>query len=339
MDPHVRLTGLISGFMPAQLVYVMARLGVADLIANRPLTIDELSSATDTQPAMLFRLMRGLESLGLVRIGSSCRIFVTDVGALLRSEAPGSMRDVALHCGGEAFHAWGKLEHVVRTGQPAFDAAFGEPFFTYLHNHPEARAAFDGTMTQRSGEVIAETVASYDFSSALRVLDVGGGVGHFLAAVLTAHPELEGGVFDLPEVAEAAAKHLARSGLADRTVVIAGSFFDSLPADFDLHLLKWVLHDWNDESCRKLLKVCRAALPDHGRLLVVERLLREERSGSYPPDPAIGLDLNMLVNFADARERHRDEYEGLLESCGFLINEVIRLPSGFSILDCLPQVA
>jgi orsellinic acid C2-O-methyltransferase len=338
VEPHERLTALIFGFIPAQLVYLMARLRLADLVADGPMTIDELSSATNTRPDMLLRVMRGLQGLGLVGVESDGRISVTEIGALLGSDAAGSLRHVALHGGAEANQAWGRLEHTVRTGEPAFEAAFGEPFFSYLRSHPEAGAAFDGMMSQLSRRVIAAAVADYDFSAVSRVLDVGGGLGHFVAAVLTAYPA-QGAVFDVPEVAEEAANYLARADVADRCVAVGGNFFESLPAGFDAHLLKWILHDWNDDSCRKLLKVCRAALPDHGRLLVVERLLPKEISTSVPLNPAIAMDLGMLVNFGDARERYLDEYEELLGSCGFAVREMIGLPSGFSVLDCRPRVA
>jgi hypothetical protein len=183
-------------------------------------------------------------------------------------------------------------------------------------------------MSQPSRRVIAATVADYDSSSVSRVLDVGGGLGHFVAAVLTAYPALHGAVFDVPEVVD-----LARANVADRCVAVGGDFFESLPAGFDVHLLKWILRDWNDDSCRKLLKVCRAA-PGHGRLLVVEWLLSKEISTSFPLNPAIAMDLGMLVNFGDARERYLDEYEELLGSCRFAVHEMIGLPSGFSVLDC-----
>ena len=168
-----------------------------------------------------------------------------------------------------------------------------------------------GMMSQLSRRVVAAAVADYGFSAVSRVLDVGGGLGHFVSAVLTAYPELEGAVFDVPEVAEKAGNYLRHTDLADRCIAAGGSFFESLPAGFDVLLLKWILRDWNDESCRKLLKVCRAALPDHGRLLVVERLLPKEISTSIPLNPAIAMDLGMLVNFGDAWERYLKECEEL----------------------------
>jgi hypothetical protein len=338
MEPYERLTALIFGYLPAQLVYLMARLRLADLVADSPMTVEELSSATNTRPDMLLRVMRGLQGLGLV-VESGGRISVTEIGALLGSEAAGSLRDVALHAGTEAYKAWGELEHAVQTGEPAFEVAFGDSFFSYLRSHPEAGASFDGMMSQLSRRVVAAAVAAYDFSDVSRVLDVGGGLGHFVASVLAAYSHLRGAVFDVPEVAEEANKYLKNMDVAGRCVAVGGSFFESLPAGFDVFLLKWILHDWNDEACRKLLTVCRAALPDEGRLLVVERLLPKEISTSIPLDPAIAMDLGMLVYFGDARERYLEEYQELLGSCGLTVHELIPLPAGFSLLDCRPRVA
>ena len=150
------------------------------------------------------------------------------------------MRDIALHRGGASFAAWGKLEHAVRSGEPAFEAAQGEPFFTYLRRNHDAGAAFDGAMTRLSQDVVAEAVRHYDFAAAERVLDVGGGRGHFLAAVLDAHPRLDGAVFEVLEPATAAVAHLG-----DRGGVVVGDFFESLPAGYEQLLAGagFTLHD------------------------------------------------------------------------------------------------
>jgi O-methyltransferase domain len=332
-----RLSALLSGYMPAQLVYVMARLRLADLLDGEAMTVDELSSMTDTRPDLMRRLLRGMAGIELVNLEDDDRVSLTELGALLGSDVPGSVRDLALHRGGEAFAAWGKLEHAVRTGEPAFEAAHGDPFFTYLRKNPEAGAAFDGTMARLSRRVVVEAIAYYDFTAASRILDVGGGRGHFVAAVLDAYPELEGAVFDVPEVAEATGERLRRGPLGDRCAAIGGSFFESLPAGYDLHILKWILHDWDDRDCRRILSACRAALPDDGRLLVVEQPLPEEVRDSGSLHSAVALDLIMLVNFADARERHLYEYEALLGDAGFAVHEVVPLPSGFSVIDCRPR--
>jgi O-methyltransferase domain len=329
-----RLIGLLSGYMPVQLAYVMTRLELADLLGGGSLTVEELSTATDTRPDLLRRLLRGLAGVGLVGLGTGDRVSLTEMGALLGARTPGSLRDLALHRGGEAFAAWRELEHAVRTGESAFEAAHGDRFFDYLRRNPDAGAAFDGTMARLSDRVVDEAVAGYDFGTAARILDVGGGRGHFVAAVLEAHPELQGAVFDVPEVAGAACAHLRARGLGDRSLAIGGNFFERVPAGYDLHVLKWILHDWNDEDCRVLLSACRAALPDNGRLLVVEQLLPEAVSVNGALHPAVAMDLTMLVNFAEARERHLREYEDLLAAGGFTVHEVVPLPSGFSILDC-----
>jgi orsellinic acid C2-O-methyltransferase len=229
MEPYERLTALIFGFLPAQLVYLMARLRLADLVADSPMTVEELSSATETRPDMLLRVMRGLHGLGLV-VESGGRISVTETGALLGSGAAGSLRYVALHGGAEASKAWGELEHTIRTGEPAFEVAFGEALFSYLRSHPEAGASFDGMMSQLSRRVVAAAVADYDFSAVSRVLDVGGGLGHFVAAVLTAYPELQGAVFDMPEVAEDAANYLRHTDLPPATSALYRSPTSSWPA-------------------------------------------------------------------------------------------------------------
>jgi orsellinic acid C2-O-methyltransferase len=329
-----RLIGLLSGYMPVQLAYVMTRLELADLLGGGPLTVGELSTATGTRPELLRRLVRGLAGIGLVGLGTGDRVSLTEMGALLGSRTPGSLRDIALHRGGASFAAWGELEHAVKTGESAFETAHGDAFFDYLRRNPDAGAAFDGAMARLSDRVVEEAVQSYDFGAASRVLDVGGGRGHFVAAVLDANPELEGAVFEVPEVSGAACAYLRAQGLGDRSLAIGGNFLERVPRGYDLHILKWILHDWDDEASRELLAASRAALPEDGRLLIVEQLLPEAVPDNGALHPAVAMDLIMLVNFADARERHLREYEQLLATAGFEVHEVVTLPSGFSILDC-----
>jgi hypothetical protein len=331
------LRNLLVGHIPVQLACAMAGLGLADLLADGPMTVDELSAAAKARPDLLRRLVRGLADIGLVTLEDDDRVSATEMGALLRSGTVGSMRELALYRGGPSYTSWGKLEHTVRTGEPAFEAALGAPFFSYMRDHPEDGAAFDGGMTRLSLDIIDEALARYDFSVARRILDVGGGRGHFAAAVLEAHPQLEGAVLDLPERIGAADAYLRGRGLGERCAAIGGNFFDSVPVGYDVHILKWILHDWNDASCRQLLAQCRAALPADGRLLVVELLLPDGAAADGRLRPAIQTDLFMLVNFADSRERSLDEYERLLGDCGFALEQAIALPSSFSVLDFRPH--
>jgi len=331
------LRNLLVGDIPVQLAGAMAGLGLADLLADGPMTVDELSAAAKARPDLLRRLVRGLADIGLVTLEDDDRVSATEMGALLRSGTAGSMRELALYRGGPSYTSWGKLEHTVRTGEPAFEAALGAPFFSYMRDHPEDGAAFDGGMTRLSLDIIDEALARYDFSVARRILDVGGGRGHFAAAVLEAHSQLEGAVLDLPERIGAADAYLRGRGLGERCAAIGGNFFDSVPVGYDVHILKWILHDWNDASCRQLLAQCRAALPADGRLLVVELLLPDGAAADGRLRPAIQTDLFMLVNFADSRERSLDEYERLLGDCGFALEQATALPSSFSVLDFRPH--
>ena len=331
------LRNLLVGHIPVQLACAMAGLGLADLLADGPMTVDELSAAAKARPDLLRRLVRGLADIGLVTLEDDDRVSATEMGALLRSGTVGSMRELALYRGGPSYTSWGKLEHTVRTGEPAFEAALGAPFFSYMRDHPEDGAAFDGGMTRLSLDIIDEALARYDFSVARRILDVGGGRGHFAAAVLEAHSQLEGAVLDLPERIGAADAYLRGRGLGERCAAIGGNFFDSVPVGYDVHILKWILHDWNDASCRQLLAQCRAALPADGRLLVVELLLPDGAAADGRLRPAIQTDLFMLVNFADSRERSLDEYERLLGDCGFALEQATALPSSFSVLDFRPH--
>jgi len=331
------LRNLLVGHIPVQLACAMAGLGLADLLADGPMTVDELSAAAKARPDLLRRLVRGLADIGLVTLEDDDRVSATEMGALLRSGTTGSMRDLALYRGGPSYTSWGKLEHTVRTGDPAFEAALGAPFFSYMRDHPEDGAAFDGGMARLSLDIIDEALARYDFSASTRILDVGGGRGHFAAAVLEAYPQLEGAVLDVPERIEAANEYLRGRGLGERSVAIGGNFLDSVPEGYDLHILKWILHDWNDASCRQLLAHCRAALPADGRLLVVELLLPDGAAADGRLRPAIQTDLFMLVNFADSRERSLDEYERLLGDSGFALEQAIALPSSFNVLDFRPQ--
>jgi len=218
------LRDLLVGHIPVQLACAMAGLRLADLLADGPMTVEELGAAAKARPDLLRRLLRGLADIGLVTLDRDDRVAATELGALLRSGTIGSMRDLALYRGGPSYISWGKLEHTVRTGDPAFEAAFGAPFFSYMRDHPEAGAAFDGGMTRLALGVIDEALAHYDFSAAKRILDVGGGRGHFAAAVLEAYPQLEGAVLDVPAVMEAAEEYLRGRGLGERSVAIGGNF-------------------------------------------------------------------------------------------------------------------
>ena len=331
------LRNLLVGHVPVQLAYAMARLRLADLLADGPMTVDDLRHRRQGPTGHAAPATARPGRLGLVTLDRDDWVSLTEMGALLRSGTPGSLRDLALYRGGQSYASWGELEHTVRTGDAAFDAAHGAAFFSYLRDHPEAGAAFDGRMTGLSLDIIDETVARYDFSAATHILDVGGGRGHFAAAVLDAYPQLDGAVLDLPERIEAADEYLRGRGLGERCVAIGGNFFDSVPVRLrpphpqvdPPRLERRVVPEAAGAVSRGAARRRSAA---RGRAAAADGAATDGRLR-----PAIQTDLFMLVNFADARERSLDEYERLLGDSGFALEQAIALPSSFSVLEFRPQ--
>jgi hypothetical protein len=238
---------------------------------------------------------------------------LTPLGAGLRSDAPDSARDWAIFIGEPTnLAAWGDLLHSVRTGENAFRHVYGVDIWTYRQHDPELSARFDRAMTALSRPETAAVLAAYDFGRFRRVVDVAGGNGVFLAAILAKHPALHGVLFDQPSVVTGAATLLERAGVADRCERVGGSFFEAVPPGGDAYLLKSILHDWEDDDCQRILRTIRAAMEPGTPLLIVERDL-----GNPNERPeAKFIDLTMLVA-PGGRERTADEYAALVEAAGF----------------------
>lgn len=244
-----RLGLLIHGSRVSRMIRVVATLGLADLLADGPQTAEELASATACDAPSLYRLLRALASIGVFARGADRRFALTPLSQLLRDGAPDSFRPLALHAtAGEEHDIWEDLLYALRTGEPAFPHRYGAGFFDYLASHPQSAAAFNARMTGRVRAVAAAVARAYDFSASRLVLDVGGGHGAVLRAVLTEHPHLRGILFDLPEVVAGARSALAAAGLAARCARVGGSFFDRLPAGADTAILCDILHDWDDHQ-------------------------------------------------------------------------------------------
>jgi hypothetical protein len=325
------LRRLIVGYRLSQALHVAAELGIADLLVDGPRSVGDLARATGARPAALHRLLRLLASEGVFAESQPGHYRLTPLAEPLRSDAPDSLRQRAIFDGRENWQAWGHLLHSVTTGGPAFDHALGAPFFDYLEAHADAGARFDALMAEQTTAWAAAILASYDFSGIRRLVDVGGGNGALLTAVLRSYPALSGVLVDLPHVIERAIPRLRAAGVADRCEVVVGDFFEGVPAGGDAYLLKHILHDWDDERCLTILRNCRAALPPDGRLLVVELITATDDR----PDYGKYLDLNMLV-LLTGRERTRAEYAALFEAADFRLTGVRATPSDVSILEALP---
>lgn len=324
---------LATGQMATRAMSAAVGLGVFDQVADGRATVDEVAAACDADPRGMRRLLRALAAIGLAREEDPDVFALTAAGGLLRSDVPGSSRDFARVFGHPMMmRGWHHLEDSVRTGETGFDREYGAPFFSYLATQPELSRQFNSAMSQGTRLTAAQLPDHYDFGRFERVIDVGGGDGTLIASVLGKFPALRGAVYDTAEGLAQAPDRLAELGVAERCDLEVGDFFDAVPAGADLYLLKSVIHDWSDEQCAGILRRCREALPEHGRVLIVEPVL--------PPlaDPQIaGLylsDLNMLVNVG-GRERTREDFDALCASAGLAVRTVSPLPAPnfFSLIE------
>src|SRR5215213_10564468 len=312
LRPSLALRRLVNGYQVTQAIHVAAVLGLADLLADGPRSSDDLAAATTTHPGTLYRLLRALAGVGVFR-EEDRHFALTDLGACLRVDAPEPLAGWAAFVG-ESSHwqAWSALLHSVRTGENAFRHVHGIDSWTFRSRRPELSASFDRAMTDLSRQLSAAILAAYDFGCFGQIIDVGGGNGAFLAAILAKHPEMRGVLFDQPHVVSGAGPVLTAAGVADRCEVVGGSFFDAIPTGGDAYILKAILHDWEDQPCVQILQTCRRAMADGTALLVVEREL-----GRLNQDPdAKFSDLNMLVG-PMGRERTPAEYAALFTAAGF----------------------
>jgi hypothetical protein len=324
---------LISGFRVAHVLYAAASLGLADLLRDAPRTSDELAEATDTHAPSLARVLRALLALGALTRDPEGRFGLTSLGATLRSDGPGSLRAWILFAlSEENLRTWGDLLHSVRTGETAFDHVYQMGVWQYRQQNPDHGRLFDAAMAALMDGVGAAFAAAYPFAGVGRVVDVGGGDGTLLIALLRAHPGLEGVLFDLPEVAAGARQHIAEAGLAQRCAVVAGDVFEAVPGGGDCYLLARVIHDWDDERAVSILRNCCRAMPERGRLLLLERIFPTEVEPSPALLAAALTDMNMML-VTGGRERTEAEYRALLSAAGVDAVRIIPTGSGLSVLE------
>ena len=299
-------------------VPVVAEAGIADLLLEGPQSVSALAAATGLDADGLGRLLRLLASLGVFAVNGDDEYVNTPLSETLAAGAPMSMRNIAalaLTPGWSA--ALAALPAAVReAGATAWDVAHGTPIFEYFPAHPDEAAVFQGAMTMFSGAEAAAVTDAYDFSGIETLVDVGGSQGMLLASILRATPTMRGVLFDLPVMVEGAAELFAAEGVADRATVVGGDFFESIPTG-DAHILKHILHDWDDDRCVKILRSCRNATVEGGMLLVVEEALPPGNA----PSPGKILDLFMLM--VGGRERTEAEYGALIEQGGYELKRVI----------------
>jgi len=331
--PVDRFLGLFWGYQRTQLLYVAARLGIADLLADGPKPVDELASATGTHAPSLARFLRALAGLGVFAAREDGQYELTDLAQPLRSGVPGSQRALVLAHGEDLYPVWGALLYSVQTGAPAFDHVYGMPNWEYRRLHPEVNARFNAYMSDLSSSRAAVVARRYPFRDTGVVVDVGGGDGTLLTAILTRHPGLRGVLFDQPHVVAEAGTRLAAGGVVDRVEVVGGDFFAGVPAGGDYYILSAVLHDWGDERTAAILAQCRRAMGPEAKLLLVEQVLPP---GNVPSTTKL-YDILMLVTNAGGRERTEEEWRALLRAGGFDLTDRLPATPIYEVITAVPR--
>ena len=329
VPPHAAMMDLIMGAWIAQAITAAADLGIADALGKGPLSADELAAAVNADPDALGRLLRALSSRGIFRHRRDGRYELTALAETLCCDAEVSMAALARWVGAAQHREhWSHLAQAVRTGRALIPELRGKSAFEWLADEPQLAEIFNRAMTSVSELSIAPVIGAYDFSPYATIVDVGGGHGRLLAAVLAATPTARGVLFDLPQVVAGAPPLLRKHHAHDRVRIVEGSFFEHVPDDGDAYVLKNVIHDWPDDDAVHILRNVRAAARKGKRVLLVELVIPKhgrEFLGKW-------IDLEMLVGAA-ARERSANEYGRLLNRAGFQMSRVVETASPFSIVE------
>lgn len=302
----------------AHLLYIAAKLKIADLLNSEPLSSKALAARLQAHPPTLQRLLRGWVACGLLQESADGLYSLTAEGQLLRSDAADSEWNTVMEWGEVINKAMGGLIDCAYQGGTAFDHVFGMSVWEYRAQHPEIGQAFHNNVAAATSGIVTALLDAYDFSPAGCVIDVGGGQGALLGGILQAYPKLQGVVFD--KYFAGAEKNLETLGVAERCRLIEGDFFADLPPSGDVYLLKAVIHDWNDAECVQILSQCRSAMPPESRLLLLERCMPERAEAG---NQTIFSDILMLV-LEHGRERTENELRSLLKEAGF--NQLRRIP-------------
>ncbi|ASU86267.1 methyltransferase [Nocardiopsis gilva YIM 90087] len=313
----------------ARALQIAAELRIGDLLADGPRTAADLATATDTHTDALYRMLRMLAARGVFTETDPGCFALTDLGAPLRSDHPYSVH-ATLAFGGATAQVFLDSLHSVRTGEATFPTTFGTSFFDYLAGHPEHGDLFNAAMREMSRPMLRAVLDAYDFSYARRIVDVGGGNGSLLSAILRSTPDSRGVVFDAPHVAEAAQEKLRAEGLADRCSVVGGDFFHTAPEDGDLYLLKWILHDWPDDQAATILRGCRNAMAPDGRVLIIEQVIPPGDT----PHPGKTMDFSMLT-LVNGRERTEEQFATLLADADLRLHRIVPTASPLSLIEAV----
>ncbi len=325
-----------AGWVSASL-HAVASLGIADLLVEGPRSAEDLARATKASPDPLRRVLRALAAHGVFAEREDGRFEQTELSGFLRGGGVGGLRSyVLMLCSDVISSSWVQMLHSVRTGETAFSKVHGAEIFDYMQHDADFAAVFNQAMTEGSMRMAGEIVDVYDFSRFATIVDVGGGQGWLLSTILAKTPAARGILFDLGHVIEAARPVVADHGVADRCQLVAGSFFESIPSGGNAYIMKWIIHDWDDDDATRILRNVRAVIPSDGSLIIFDRVLPERiTAGDQVLQAGTLMDLNMLVNVT-GRERTEAQFRKLLAGAGFRLTSARTTASGLGIVEGAP---
>ena len=328
-SPREALLQMVNSYMISQALYVVAKLGIADLLADGPKSADEIAAVVDCHPPSVYRVLRSVAAVGVFAEGEDGRFELTPMGDLLKSDTEGSLQGWTI-IRGEPFvwRPWGEILHSVKTGRSAFGHVFEQPAFDYLGENQDDARLFDNAMRSISHGKFEALAEAYDFSGVKTLVDVGGGNGGMMTAILKANTHLKGTIAELPHVVDHATERMEEAGLSERCECVPVDMFESVPAS-DAYIMGNVIHDWDDERSITILSNCRKAMRDDGRVLLVEMVLtpgNEFHLGKL-------VDIEMLVMTDGGLERTEAGYQKLFESAGLRLHAVHETPTPWSIVE------
>lgn len=309
-------------------IYVVAELGIADMLADDSKTIQELAQLSNTHAPSLYRMMRALASVGIFFETEEKRFELTPMAELLRE---GAMKSIALMFNSDwSDKAWGFFLESIKTGATSFDKAHGLPVLKWLDRNPSAAKVFNEANAVRAANSISAIIDVYDYSGINILIDIGGGLGVLLMEILKVYPSLKGVVADVPSVIKNTKELIKSRGLDKRCETVECDFFRNIPSGGDAYILSNILHDWPDNKCRIILDNCYEEMKPGSKLLIIEMIVP---TGNQPSMAKL-LDLEMLVT-TGGRERTKDEFRDLLNNSGFKISQITQTNAGVSVIESL----
>lgn len=319
----------VYAYWVSRCIYVVAKLGIADLLKDGSQHCDALAAATNTHSDSLYRVLRALAGMGIFAETQPQYFELTPLADCLQSNVPTSIRNQAILRGEEHYYkAWGNLMYSLQTGNSAFEHLYGMNLFQYNEQNPVEGEIFHQSAAS-SKEAYTSFLEAYDFSSINKLVDVGGGTGTFLTAILEANSTMTGVLFELPEVIDQAKNSSETASVNDRCQLIGGSFFETIPEGGDAYVLRQVVHNWDDERAIAILKCCHQAMKEQARLLVIDSVIP-------PGNEFVGakfMDVNMLIMCSGGRERTEEQFRDLFTSAGFELTKIIQTKSELSIIE------